>query len=204
MPHLLRIRVNHDVPIHPVTCGYASTRTRLHPTLLTAKPRTAVRFRPPPMSEGAGRRWCFSLLPIRRCRSMAHRWHSSIRTTAYGSGLRRTSGGVDHVVEVVGDGLVPFRRGLLLAQRHVGTCPAGEESICPWPVFSPRFWPPEVPTPTEPVFNVEAHRSSNPSRVNAAGCCLGRVTPVPQGPSRCPTGALSGRRAPWCAECPRR
>jgi hypothetical protein len=45
---------------------------------------------------------------------MARRWHSSIRTTAYGSGLRRTSAGV----EVVGDRLVPFRRGVLLAQRR--------------------------------------------------------------------------------------
>jgi hypothetical protein len=42
----------------------------------------------------------------------------SIRTTAYGSRLRRTSGGVDHVVEVVGDGLVPFSRGVLQVKAH--------------------------------------------------------------------------------------
>jgi hypothetical protein len=59
------------------------------------------------------------------------------------------------ISEALDAGISAAERGLIvraLATR-TWTTPVGEErsfsrgTICPWPMFSPRFWPPEVPAP---------------------------------------------------------
>ena len=70
----------------------------------------------------------------------------------------RLNAGWEQVVAVA-EKLEQRRR---LTADEIGEVLAADPQGCPWPDFSPRFWPPEVPTPRG-EFSVFASLGSPPS-----------------------------------------
>ncbi len=95
-------------------------RTPTNPVLVTAKPRTAVRFRPPPLFLCAGGEYPSRFHRVPSPRQIPRIYRGSSRTNGVLLGLRRTPGRPDHIVEIAGDRLAALCSGVLIAQSSNG------------------------------------------------------------------------------------